>query len=966
MGTSKQLSRRISALLAPLALNLAGACGESTSVTSVTAPSTVSRCAITVQAIDGQVPAQGGSGTISVAAARDCTWTASSDAPWLSIRAGASGQGDGTVEFAAAANPDPATRRAAVVLNTQRAEITQAAASCVFSLAGNAASFGQAGGNGTIQVNASSAMCGWSAASDVEWINLRTRSGSGTSQIPFEVLPTTGPPRTGTVTIAEQKFSVTQAEGCAYAIAPTSFSAPAAGGAGSIAVTTTAGCPWTALSNAPWLTLSQASGAGPGAVAFSVAASAGIARTGTAVVAGQTFTVTQAPGCAYEVQPAAHAIGAGGGNLSLSVSTAASCPWTASSEVGWITLSTASGAGPASVTLTVPGTTGPSRSGAVTIAGQRVTVTQSAGCSYTIAPESATVQASGGSGTVTVTTAAGCAWTASSSASWLTIASGGSGSGNGEVRYSAAATTGPARSATLTIAGKTFTLNQGQGCSFTLAPASATIDDDGGQGTFTVQTAAGCGWTSESTVPWITITAGSSGTGEGQVRFTAARNAGPARSGAITAGGQTFTVQQGNGCAYSLSPTSQSVPAAGGNGTVGVTAGGGCSWTATSNAGWLTISSGSSGSGSGSVGFSAAANAGPVRSGTLTIGGRTFTVSQAEGCTFSIAPDAATVPASGGATSVSVTAGGGCSWTAASNAAWVRITGGASGSGNGSVQLSIDPHSGAGRTGTVTIAGRTFTVNQSAGCSYSIAPTAETVPAGGGPVIVQVTAPDGCGWTAVSNEAWLPISSGASGSGGGAVRVEVQPNAGAGRTGMVTIAGQTMTVTQQSGCTYAVAPDVVAVGAAGGGARVEVTTGGTCGWTATSGAAWITVTAAGSGTGSGGVDLSMAANAGPARSGIVTVAGRPVTVNQASGCTYGLSAASQPMGAAGGNSFVNVTAGAGCQWTAISNASWIVATAGASGSGDGPVQFTVDPNATGAPRSGTITIAGLTFTVNQE
>lgn len=965
MRTSSQLSRKSLALFVPLALALAGACGESTSVTSVTAPSTVSRCAITVQAVDGQIPAQGGSGAISVAAARDCTWTASSDAPWLTIRTGASGQGDGTVEFTAAANPDPATRRAAVVLNTQRAEITQAAASCVFSLAGNSASFGQAGGNGTIQVNASSAMCGWTAVSDVEWIALRTRSGSGTSQIPFEVLPTTGPPRTGTVTIAEQKFSVTQAEGCAYAIAPTSFGAPAAGGAGSIAVTTTAGCPWTALSNAPWLTLAQAAGTGPAAVAFSVAPSAGIARTGTAVVAGQTFTVSQAQGCTYAVQPSALSIDAGGGNLTLSVSTAPSCPWTAASEAGWITLSTASGAGPASVTLTVPATTGPSRSGAITIAGQRVTITQSGGCSYSIAPENATVQASGGSGTVTVTTAAGCAWTASSSASWLTIASGSSGSGNGEVRYSAAATTGPARSATLTIAGRTFTLNQGQGCSFTLAPASATINDDGGQGTFTVQTAAGCGWTAESAVPWITIAAGSSGTGEGQVRFTVARNSGPARSGAITAAGQTFTVQQGNGCSYSLSPSSQSVPAAGGNGSVGVSAGAGCGWTATSNASWLTVTSGASGSGNGNVGFSAAANGGPVRSGTLTIGGRTFTVSQAEGCTFSIAPDAATVPASGGATSVSVTAGAGCSWTAASNAAWIRITGGASGSGNGVVQLGVDAHAGAARTGTATIAGRTFTVNQGAGCSYSIAPTAETVPAGGGPVIVQVTAADGCAWTASSSEAWLPISSGASGSGGGAVRVEVQPNSGAARTGIVTIAGQTMTVTQQSGCTYTVAPESVAMGAAGGGRRVEVTTAGTCGWTATSGAAWISVTGSG-GTGSGGVDLAIAANTGPARNGTVTVAGRTVTVSQDSGCTYGLSATSQPMGAAGGSSFVNVTAGAGCAWTATSNASWIVVTAGASGSGDGPVQFTVDPNATGAARSGTITIAGLTFTVNQE
>ena len=87
----------------------------------------------------------------------------------------------------------------------------------------------------------------------------------------------------------------------------------------------------------------------------------------------------------------------------------------------------------------------------------------------------------------------GCAWTASINASWLTIASGSTGSGNGEVQYGAAATTGPARSGTLTIAGRTFTLNQGEGCAFMLSPTSTTINDDGGQGSFTVQTGSGCG-----------------------------------------------------------------------------------------------------------------------------------------------------------------------------------------------------------------------------------------------------------------------------------------------------------------------------------------------------------------------------------------------------------------------------------------------------------------------------------------
>ena len=68
--------------------------------------------------------------------------------------------------------------------------------------------------------------------------------------------------------------------------------------------------------------------------------------------------------------------------------------------------------------------------------------------------------------------------------------------------------------------------------------------------------------------------------------------------------------------------------AGGGTGTVPVTAGTGCAWTATSSATFVTISSGASGSGSGTVSFTVAANAGAARTATLTVAGTSFTISQ--------------------------------------------------------------------------------------------------------------------------------------------------------------------------------------------------------------------------------------------------------------------------------------------------------------------------------------------------
>ena len=90
-----------------------------------------------------------------------------------------------------------------------------------------------------------------------------------------------------------------------------------------------------------------------------------------------------------------------------------------------------------------------------------------------------------------------------------------------------------------------------------------------------------------------------------------------------------------------------------------------------SNAAWITVTSGANGSGNGSVSYNVAANTGTTsRTGTMTIGGQTFTVTQAGApCTFTIAPTSSNLASSAATTgTVTVTAGTGCSWTAVSNA----------------------------------------------------------------------------------------------------------------------------------------------------------------------------------------------------------------------------------------------------------------------------------------------------------
>jgi len=82
-------------------------------------------------------------------------------------------------------------------------------------------------------------------------------------------------------------------------------------------------------------------------------------------------------------------------------------------------------------------------------------------------------------------------------------------------------------------------------------------------------------------------------------------------------------------CDYSISPISRSHGAGSETGSVMVSTASGCTWTAISNATWITFTSGSSGSGSGTVTYSVAANLTTTeRIGTITIAGSTFTVTQ--------------------------------------------------------------------------------------------------------------------------------------------------------------------------------------------------------------------------------------------------------------------------------------------------------------------------------------------------
>lgn len=107
------------------------------------------------------------------------------------------------------------------------------------------------------------------------------------------------------------------------------------------------------------------------------------------------------------------------------------------------------------------------------------------------------------------------------------------------------------------------------------------------------------------------------------------------------------TPASGN-CAFIISPLNATFPSAGSGSNLTVTADAGCSWTAISSAFWITITSGASVTGNGTVGFSVSANTNfSDRTGTMTVAAQTVTLTQAAASDTTSPSVSLTAPTSG-------------------------------------------------------------------------------------------------------------------------------------------------------------------------------------------------------------------------------------------------------------------------------------------------------------------------------
>ena len=445
---------------------MAGACG-SPQTSTVLSPS-AARCELRIDRDSAAFPPAGGSGALAVAVDRECQWTARADASWVTLT-GSQGHGAGSVQFTVAANADPSSRTAGVLVNDRRLAIVQEGRPCEFELSSERESVPAAGGRLTIAVRASAAGCPWTASADEPWVSVvGGREGRGDGAATIEVAPAGGAARTATLTIAGLTVRIVQTSSsapppgaCAVTVAPAGITESATGGSTVIDVAAAGDCAWSAVAESPWIAFSgAASGAGRGQLRVTVAANTGPSRAGAIAIGGQRVIVTQASGCTYAVTPPVLRSTPAGGSAVVSIDTVDGCAWSAASTADWITLGALTGGGGGPVTLSIRSNTGPQRRGTVSIAGHTVTVEQASPCTWSFNPPFHDLAAGGGFGNVLVFVSGPCTWTAESTVEWMRVVSGTSGIGNGLVQFSATPNTGRGRTGAVLIGGERYVVNQ--------------------------------------------------------------------------------------------------------------------------------------------------------------------------------------------------------------------------------------------------------------------------------------------------------------------------------------------------------------------------------------------------------------------------------------------------------------------------------------------------------------------------
>jgi hypothetical protein len=340
-------------------------------------------------------------------------------------------------------------------------------------------------------------------------------------------------------------------------------------------------------------------------------------------------------------------------------------------------------------------------------------------------------------------------------------------------------------------------------------------------------------------------------------------------------------------------------------------------------------------------------------------------------CELAANPATISFPAAGGPLAAAISSiAGSCTWTATPSVSWLRTSGSPA---TGVLQITADPNTNANpRSGAVSITpgGVSIAIDQAPGCSVSAAAAPSQLPFQGGPVTVSVTASPTCSWSALARAGGATIATGG-GTGTGTFPISVPAYTGyADPRSIEIVAGdKTLVIPQAGSCSVGLTESEVLVSSARSYRRVNVQppSAGACQWTVSTNENWVSPAQV-----FGAVDLFIQTNFGAARTALIRVGDKTLTLRQqaqgsvpqcAPGGTLAASSASVPAAGVRGTVAFNPVA-TNCRWQAASNVHWLQVYP-LSGESTAVLEYTVMPNFAPRPRTGVITANGQTFTVTQ-
>ncbi|MCC6368193.1 MAG: S-layer homology domain-containing protein [Bryobacterales bacterium] len=591
------------------------------------------------------------------------------------------------------ATTSPNSAYNAQTLNNSKSTVAAfktAPSGCTYSLSPSSATFAATAGSGSVGVTAGST-CNWTASTATAWITVTGGAGgTGNGTVNYSVTANTGAARSGSITIAGQTFTVNQDAGAAtvnYTVAtsPTGLLVTVDGQAYTAPRTFS----WTAGSSHTLSAATQGSGTRYSLQSWSDAGPA--THTITAPAASTTYTAafsTQYLLIAAISPSGAGSVSANPSSVDGYYNSGSTVQVSASAATGW-NFSTWSGSASGSVSPLPLLMDSPKNLTANFLSA-------TGGVTINTLPQGLKVTVDG----VQYTTPWSFTWNTGTT---HTMDAGSTQSGFG-TRYSFSSwSDGGAQSHTITAGAGSSTFTASYATAYQL---SSSVSPASG-GAIVASPSSSDGFYNANTVVQLTAQAAPgfvftnwSGDAAGSSpNASVVMNAPRAVSAAF--GAQSV-------CIYSLSQAATSAGASGDLRQVGVQTAQGCNWSASSNASWLTVLSGASGSGNGAVRYSVASNpSSSSRTGTLTIGGVAYSVTQtAAGCSFTLSGPGNILAPGAGSYQIAVSASGACQWNALASAFWITVANPAGGSGNGSVAFSVSANNtSAPRTGSIIIGG---------------------------------------------------------------------------------------------------------------------------------------------------------------------------------------------------------------------------------------------------------------------